>query len=65
MSPKIHLKNILIGVAIGLALMFLTGLIIYYILVFLPHQETKKLQRGVEEYERLMLERHKQQKIEQ
>lgn len=56
MFQKISLKNILIGVVIGLGLMFLTLLILYYIFVFLPDQEIKKRQKAMEENERLFWE---------
>ncbi|MDP3015415.1 MAG: hypothetical protein Q8N28_03355 [bacterium] len=63
MSQKIQLKNILTGVAIGLFIMFLIFLILYYILVFLPDQETKKLQKSVDEFERFFLEHKKVRQI--
>ena len=53
---KIHLKNILIGLTIGLSVMFLILLILYYIFVFLPNQEVEKRQKAMEENERIFWE---------
>ena len=61
MSQKISLKNILIGAAIGLAVVFLTGLIFYYFLVFLPNQETRRMEKAMEEYERLFWKEYQQE----
>jgi len=55
-SSQIRLKNILIGTAIDLGILFLTFLVLYYIFVFLPNQETERMYKTMEESERLFWE---------
>ncbi len=64
LSQKIQFKNILIGVAIGLGLMFLTILIIYYIYAFLPEQKMEKKQKEYKEWEQQFQELLKEREIQ-
>lgn len=62
---KIRLKNVLIGMAIGLVILFLTLLVLYYIFIFLPKQESKRESKEMDErFERLLLEYPHLQKLE-
>jgi riboflavin transporter FmnP len=59
MHKKAQLKNILIGVLIGLIAIFMAGLIFYFVYLFPLYYGTIKLEKEMNKWEQRALERQK------